>query len=84
MSQVYNLLIPIKFAVDFTNYYFLTLLSNFTCRQERARYYTNRQLAINNPDDYVSMIVDGMDQNKTDLRSLVCYAVLIHVCNNVI
>lgn len=40
-------------------------------RQERHRYYSNRQLSIDDPDNVVSMIVDGMDQNKTNLPSFV-------------
>lgn len=43
----------------------------FTCRQERARYYSNRQKAIDDPVDCLSMICDGMDQNKTNLPSFV-------------
>ena len=40
-------------------------------RQERERYYFNRQNAIENPDEVMSLILDGMDQNKTNLPSLV-------------
>ena len=40
-------------------------------RQERTRYYKNRQLATERPTEYLSMIVDGMDQNKTNIPSLV-------------
>jgi len=40
-------------------------------RQERRRYYRNRQMAVENPNEYLSMIVDGMDQNKTNIPSLV-------------
>ena len=40
-------------------------------RQERSRYYQNRQTAIEAPRESLSMIVDGMDQNKTNLPSLV-------------
>jgi len=43
----------------------------FFCRQERARYYKNRQLATEKPTEYLSLIVDGMDQNKTNIPSLV-------------
>lgn len=42
-----------------------------TGRQERKRYYSNRQKAIECPDEVISIIVDGMDQNKTNLPSLV-------------
>ena len=41
------------------------------CRQERRRYYSNRQLGIEDPKEYLSIILDGMDQNKTNLPSLV-------------
>lgn len=41
-------------------------------RQERKRYYAHRQKAIECPDEVISMIVDGMDQNKTNLPSFVC------------
>lgn len=43
----------------------------FNYRQERRRYYSNRQTAIEQPRDCLSMIVDGMDQNKTNIPSLV-------------
>ncbi len=39
-------------------------------RQERQRYYTNHREAIENPRDSISVIVDGMDQNKTNLPHL--------------
>ena len=38
-----------------------------TFRQERARYYLNREKARQEPQKYLSIIIDGMDQNKTDL-----------------
>ena len=41
------------------------------CRQERQRYYSNRQLAIESSDEYLSIILDGMDQNKTNVPHLV-------------
>ena len=40
-------------------------------RQECARYYKNRQLATEKPTEYLSLIVDGMDQNKTNIPRLV-------------
>ena len=40
-------------------------------RQERCRYYSNRQKAIDDPDHVLSLICDGMDQNKTNLPSFV-------------
>ena len=42
-----------------------------SCRQERQRYYANRRLAIDSPNECISFIVDGMDQNKTNVPSLV-------------
>ena len=48
--------------------YFLPFCSN---RQERQRYYTNRQAAIENPEEYLSIIQDGMDQNKTNIPHFV-------------
>ena len=41
------------------------------CRQERKRYYSNRQAAIESPSEYLSIIIDGMDQNKTNLPHLI-------------
>lgn len=41
------------------------------CREERQRYYTNRQLAIEDCKEYLSVIIDGMDQNKTNVPHLV-------------
>ena len=41
------------------------------CRQEHARYYKNRQLATEKPTEYLSLIVDGMDQNEANIPSLV-------------
>lgn len=41
------------------------------CRQERHRYYSNRQQSFDNPDHVISMIIDGMDQNKTNLPGFV-------------
>ena len=43
----------------------------FIYRQECQRYYTNRRLGTDNPNDYISLIADGMDQNKTNVPSLV-------------
>ena len=37
------------------------------------RYYKNRQVATERPTEYISMIVDGMDQNKTNIPSLVIF-----------
>ena len=42
----------------------------FIYRQERRRYYANKQAGIESPDEVLSIIIDGMDQNKTNLPSL--------------
>jgi len=39
--------------------------------QERHHYYANQQLALSNPKEYLSVIINGMDQNKTNLPHLV-------------
>ena len=36
-------------------------------RQERLFYYANREKAIASPDKYLSIIIDGMDQSKTNI-----------------
>ena len=46
-------------------------ICSFLTRQERARYYSNRQKAIDDPDHFISIICDGMDQNKTNIPSFV-------------
>ena len=40
-------------------------------RQERQRYYANRQLSIENSSEYLSIIQDGMDQIKTNVPHLI-------------
>ena len=42
----------------------------FFCSQQRKRYYDNRQKARHEPNKYLSIIIDGMDQNKTNLPHL--------------
>ena len=59
-------IIPIINSDNFNVYYNFTL-----CSQERARYYDNRQKARQEPHKYISVIMDGMDQSKTDLPHLV-------------
>ena len=39
-------------------------------RQERKKYSLHRQKARSNPDKYVTIIIDGMDQSKTNLPCL--------------
>lgn len=46
-------------------------MSSILCRQERQRYYTNRQRGVEKPREVLSIIIDGMDQNKTNLPHMV-------------
>jgi hypothetical protein len=39
-------------------------------RQERLFYYANRERAISSPDRFLSIIIDGMDQSKTNVPLL--------------
>ncbi|XP_071958009.1 uncharacterized protein [Antedon mediterranea] len=39
---------------------------------ERRKYYKHMQKARQNPNKYLSIIIDGMDQSKTDLPSFAC------------
>lgn len=39
-------------------------------RTERKKYYLHRQKARLNPEKYLTIILDGMDQNKTNVPSL--------------
>ena len=39
--------------------------------EQRQRYAVNCELATRNPAEYLSLIVDGMDQNKTNVPNLV-------------
>lgn len=40
-------------------------------REQRQRYYKNRQAAIEAPSENLSLIIDGMDQNKTNIPHFV-------------
>ncbi len=42
-----------------------------THRKERAAYHAAREKAQREPDHYTVMIVDGMDQSKTDVPRMV-------------
>lgn len=42
----------------------------YTCRFERKKYYNHREKARSEPQKYVSIIIDGMDQNKTNVPHL--------------
>lgn len=37
------------------------------CSGERKKYYKHQKKAESNPDKYLSIIIDGMDQSKTHL-----------------
>ena len=50
---------------------YLFMHSYIYFRQERRRYYSNRQNAVDDPEHVLSLILDGMDQNKTNLPSLI-------------
>ena len=39
-------------------------------RQERRKYYLHREKAQSQPEKYVTIIIDGMDQNKTNVPAL--------------
>ena len=36
-------------------------------RQERLHYYSHREAALQSPDKVMSIIIDGMDQSKTNI-----------------
>lgn len=40
-------------------------------REQRQRYYTNRLAGIDKPRETLSLIIDGMDQNKTNIPHFV-------------
>lgn len=37
------------------------------CRRERKKYHSHREKSRTSPDKYMTIIVDGMDQSKTNL-----------------
>ena len=39
----------------------------FICRSERKKYHSHREKSRASPDKYLTIIVDGMDQSKTNL-----------------
>ena len=44
----------------------------FTCtRQERKKYHLHREKARAQPDKYITIIIDGMDQSKTNVPAMV-------------
>ena len=40
-------------------------------RQERQRYYSNRQRDVEKPREVLSIIIDGIDQNKTNVLHMI-------------
>ena len=40
------------------------------CRSERKKYYNHREKSRSSPEKYVTVIIDGMDQNKTNIPHL--------------
>ena len=40
------------------------------CRQERKKYYLHREKARSQSEKYLTIIIDGMDQNKTNVPAL--------------
>ena len=54
-----------RLKVNFNTVYFIIFY--FIYRKERNTYYRHRDKARKNPNLYASIIIDGMDQNKTNL-----------------
>ena len=42
-------------------------IMNYIYRAERKKYYKHRERARNNPIKYTCIIIDGMDQSKTNV-----------------
>ena len=40
--------------------------------EERRKYYSHREKSRANPEKYLTIIIDGMDQSKTNIPSLTC------------
>ena len=43
-----------------------------TSSTERQKYYLHREKSRANPDKYMTIIIDGMDQSKTNVPHLTC------------
>ena len=56
--NVLNLILP--------SYCLLTLFI-YLCRIERKKYHSHREKSRSHPEKYLTVIVDGMDQSKTNL-----------------
>ena len=53
----------------------------FSFRRECERYYKHRRKAQKYPDFYISIIVDGMDQSKTDLPHIISNPKILAGCH---
>ena len=56
-----------------TAYTMCTLISQlflFLRRQERKKYHLHREKARAQPDKYITVIIDGMDQSKTNIPTM--------------
>lgn len=47
-----------------------TDIKMINCRIEKKKYYSHREKARSHPEKYLTIILDGMDQNKTNLPQL--------------
>ena len=48
----------------------LICFSLYIYREERKKYYLHREKSRSTPEKYITIIIDGMDQNKTNIPSL--------------
>ena len=48
----------------------MTIIALFSFRAERRKYYNHREKARSEPNKYVTIIIDGMDQSKTNVPHL--------------
>ena len=47
--------------------HFFDTIYNIHCRSEREKYYTHREKSCREPQKYMILILDGMDQSKTNI-----------------
>ncbi|XP_077864883.1 uncharacterized protein LOC144350661 [Saccoglossus kowalevskii] len=60
-----------KSAVERNRIRALVILHNHQVEKERKRFHYHREKAEKEPDEILTIIQDGMDQNKTDLPHLI-------------
>lgn len=48
----------------------ITIIINFD-REERKKYHLHREKSRSQPDKYLTIIIDGMDQSKTNIPALI-------------